>query len=751
MHPTHENPTPSKTGRKHGSTKESWTLPRNTSMKGHVASRIKVPSFLRLFVIRRIIDNYITYKVDTITSNNKYDHKKSDSKSTVKKTKKMIENLLEPYVDQQMKLLAYDIVTRLITYGIKNYMSQYFNEISQALVIEMIFQKLILVKFEKEYNQLITYSSKNKDDCKLEQSKRSVFNSSDLMCTIFQYLEFKYWYINVAAKYIWVKPFAFVKDKNHKIDEGLFYCGLVNSNWFYHVWNINSIYYVDLTELVKTICRLQYYVSWRAAIRNSVSEKMVQYKINGNNLARMWQRLINVKYVCLTFSVSIRIAIANKSRKDLMKIVKRICLLTNVEKIVFVIDLDRDMKQDKELKSLNFAIGVLRIIMVNCKNKIKWCNIFIKTKKKNKMSPLWLTNVRSICINDLYFYVGWTNKCEKIILNIQGITKNWCNFVIQNCDCSGVKVLSLNNISFLFMNDTADKKDNDNDNDNNQLLLKKFILKFENLQRLEIHFFQRCDHYTLLFLKFLKQLIIKNNIQVTLILYCVVYNDEFVKLAHSIGNADLTISKINVGMNTRDDMDHLSTIRFRFDTIARKNYKHYDINFSRNMSYFTMNTNCHQVCLTPIKINTGMHTDHEQKEMQQELQLGINIRGDIDDHDQDYQLQQQANRNVNKKMIAKYLVKIQRFTWMTPFLTLPQFEHSKGQQNGGESKNNDDNDDESSSVSSSSDSTSDTTTTTADTYSTVDDSDWESSEYDFRSNPNKTVILPGDGYCTSDD
>ena len=49
-----------------------------------------------------------------------------------------------------------------------------------------------------------------------------LFNSSDLMSQIFQYLE-------------WGMGF----------DKDLYSCSLVSSHWLYHSWNVNSAYYVN--------------------------------------------------------------------------------------------------------------------------------------------------------------------------------------------------------------------------------------------------------------------------------------------------------------------------------------------------------------------------------------------------------------------------------------------------------------------------------------------------------------------------
>ena len=188
----------------------------SNDLKNQNEWKIEAPSFIRLFVMRRIMDKYIQA------------NKRKATKNII------IEQLTSVFQDNKKnQLLAINILTELLNDGIKIYMEKCYNEKKHAVIIEEIFKKMILKKFGQEYNQLITYDT-NYDDINNGNNfhQNLLFNSNDLMCKILQHLE---WGVN------------FNKD--------LFKCSLVNSYWLYHVWNINCVYHVDLTQLFKKTLR----------------------------------------------------------------------------------------------------------------------------------------------------------------------------------------------------------------------------------------------------------------------------------------------------------------------------------------------------------------------------------------------------------------------------------------------------------------------------------------------------------------
>ena len=172
---------------------------RETKVKGNqLEFKKKIPqtpaptvsSFIRLFILHRIINNC--------------DHKMNES---------VLKKLTKTLQKKKLQEKAFEILFRLLNGGFQKYMSKWYNEKEQAGMIELIFDKIIWNKFEKEYHKVTTYVSKNDN-----YFQSLVFNMSDLMCLIFQFLEFD-----------------------------LFNYSLVNSHWLYHYWNPTSVCCADLT------------------------------------------------------------------------------------------------------------------------------------------------------------------------------------------------------------------------------------------------------------------------------------------------------------------------------------------------------------------------------------------------------------------------------------------------------------------------------------------------------------------------
>ena len=395
---------------------------------------IETPSFIRLFVIRRIIDKYIK------------------NRKNQKDTKVIIKDLANVFIaNKTIESLVINILTRLINEGLKEYMAKYYNEKKEANIIEDIFNKIILKKFAKEYYQLIEYKANiinnemNDTFC-----QTLVFNSSDLMCKIFHYLEY-----------------------GEEFDQDLFACSLVNSHWLYNSWNVNCVYHVDLEKLFKQTSK---------------------YNKNEDNIvARMWQRLIHVKsmYLSVVMTDDVPSTVALNKLSTLTK-----CEKMNVRLYTYNIN---DSKKVRE--------GVSRVLMTRYTERCKHCTILISSSSENEIAPLHLANAQYIEISDKYCYRIWTNRCTWLkLLNEFGFTisKDWCNFVINNCDCSNINTLILN-AQF--------------DTSIDESILKQFASKFINLKKFRLEFFRIKSKSLLLFWKLLMPTILKNNVQVEVELY----------------------------------------------------------------------------------------------------------------------------------------------------------------------------------------------------------------------------------------
>ena len=419
-----------------GDQKDDWTIVTPIDASG--VFKLPVPSFIRLFTIRRIICTHM-------------------SDNNIDLTKDSFLQQISSKLDADTRLNALNIVTQLVNHGIKKYMVSCYHEKKDASLIEIIFNKIILNKFQKEYSQLITHNNTNNN-----KYQNSVFNTDVLMCKILEYLTFDV--INGGD---------------------LLNCNLVNSQWLYQVWNPHLISKVNLSDLIKH-----------------------QYKYNDNcnnnennnnniniNIASMWQRVLNAKDIGLHLDkYNPKITYNN----DDISLLQRLSMFKNIESICGTIH--------------SKHISILKALISQCKDKIEKYDVSIMSDKiknddeKNVLSPLVLVNANHIATQSEYFYIKWSNKCKKLSLtNFKDICKQWCQYVIDNCDCSSIEILNLIDASFNFINAYVLKKDSDK-------MLENLAKKFSNLKRLQLVYDNyRSDSYMLLFAKYLLPIIEKNN------------------------------------------------------------------------------------------------------------------------------------------------------------------------------------------------------------------------------------------------
>lgn len=126
--------------------------------------------------------------------------------------------------------------------------------------------------------------------------------------------------------------------------------------------------------------------------------------------------------------------------------------------------------------------------------------------KTNVLAPLKLSVAETIECRSLYFYLQWTNKCESLFFDkIPNWDVEWCNYIIDNCDCSNVEWIGL-----FYVNFNLDSIKNES---SKKLLLKKLGAKFINLTFFYI-FGKNLNSY--LFYQQLKPILDKNNTYVQL-------------------------------------------------------------------------------------------------------------------------------------------------------------------------------------------------------------------------------------------
>ena len=452
-------------------------------------NELPVSSFIRLFLIRRIICN--------ASNDNKF------------RNETQIKDLVDECFSNDKssdKSQACDILIRLKRDGLEQYMSKWYHQEKDGMIIEKIFNKIVVTKFDNEYYKLVTYSSNSNIN---SYYQNLMFNANDLMSNMFQYLDYGDFF-----------------------DGDLFNCSLVSSHWLYHVWNINSIYYVNFGKLLR---------------------QMSNYTENDdNNVTRTWQRLVNVRFIYFDFSYHDVIP------ADI--VLEKLSMLPNVEKIKGTLRNEKDGK-------------ILERVMQRCKDKIKWYDMRIDSdlSGENQLSPLPLVKAEHIRLDSYYFYVKWYNRCESLELyHFQNISENWCKYVINNCDCSGITFLYFNSVTFAISESISLS--------NNQAIIKELALKFQNLQRLKFYFdYKGCDFAVLLFWKMLSAVAAPagNDIKVEVGIDAYLDANEYSKLNEMIDEEHLKINKITIeAIDDDDETDWESTFGCIKKTIANPYLQH---------------------------------------------------------------------------------------------------------------------------------------------------------------------------------
>ena len=333
--------------------------------------KLRVPSFIRIFVINRILF--------------------SDNNNSINCQRLVNQCFTTNITSSTIRKDAITILQQLKNNGIKKYMSKYYNEKKYAITIEMIFNKIIAIKFGQEYQKVIDFNNDY-------YYQSLVFNSNDLMTKIFQYFS--------------NKRFGFVVEK---ADDDLNNCSLVNTHWLYHSWNINSIYHFDLKKLFEQTLKCG--------------------DDDDNVVTRSWQRLVNAK--------SIGFYTSSNGPNCSNTVLNKVAMLTNVEKF----------NSYFEEKHASIAHKILQA----SKDKIKQYDFRVRMtspkekEKENTLPPITFPNAQYIRMNFPYFYIKWSKKCDTLELNrLTNTSKNWCNYVINNCDCSGIRFLYFHNVTFSF-------------------------------------------------------------------------------------------------------------------------------------------------------------------------------------------------------------------------------------------------------------------------------------------------------------
>ena len=138
-------------------------------------SKLSTPTFVRLFVMGRILNRYISENASNVETND------------------VIRSLVSFFNHKTYEQnAALTILSNLINNGIKKYMismNQSNDDETICAIIEQILNKLILTKFGDEYASIITYNHNYVPDHDNKNYQSMVFNTKDVMCLIFQFLK----------------------------------------------------------------------------------------------------------------------------------------------------------------------------------------------------------------------------------------------------------------------------------------------------------------------------------------------------------------------------------------------------------------------------------------------------------------------------------------------------------------------------------------------------------------------------------
>ena len=182
------------------------------------STKFTMPSFIRVFVINRILKK---------------------NKTQLNEIRKLILHITPKLYQKQAEIFLYN----LIKYGIKKYMKKYFN-VNLDLhvnIIEKVFNQIVLNKFVNDYQQLITYKH-NEDNNKQCHFQSKLFNMNDLMCKIFQYLEYNF------SNKLYVRY-------------DLYYCSFICSHWLYHSCKSSNLAKNSECTICSTSCIIEKYIS----------------------------------------------------------------------------------------------------------------------------------------------------------------------------------------------------------------------------------------------------------------------------------------------------------------------------------------------------------------------------------------------------------------------------------------------------------------------------------------------------------
>ena len=307
-------------------------------------------------------------------------------------------------------------------------------------------------KNKNNYNQNNNFNNTQSQKTKMSTLDKNwqakLFNTSDLMYLIFHFLDYD------------------ASWSNNYLDGDLLNCSLVCSYWFYHVFNPKAIYHITISGKSLQLMNKD----------NSEMNNMIKYK-------RVWMRFINVRSVYLSFG--------DKTSKHWKPHSLFLEILSSWRNVAIISG-----------QCYSKQMPMVQVIMNNCREKIEKYELEILSSKMDVLSPLKLINAKYIYIYSWYFDIIWSKICEILKLSQVSVDQEWCNMVINKCDCNGIKSLELNDVFFDLS--SVFKKDQ------RLKILRQLAQKFVNLVHLKMILYKSCEQDVLIFWRMLAEIVEKN-------------------------------------------------------------------------------------------------------------------------------------------------------------------------------------------------------------------------------------------------
>ena len=392
-------------------------IKRDTFWRVYVtpAERVGIPSFARLFEINRVLTerfgsikttNHSTQGGEVGESGASGGTSTEDIKHSYKEKIKDLVGVLEKKENQDV---AFDILSKLMTTSLKQYMNDYYNERKHTNVIEMIFSQIILSKFNDEYQRVINNNNYNSNmiDVITDNGNDNYNGNNVHQNMVFNIAGIMYLIFNFLSDFKWRST-----TKND-----LIHCSMVNSHWFRYCNNPNSIYFVEIGNFIKQSF-------------NNIDSN------NGNNIyTRAWQKYCHGKKVAIHAPSMIKnrryniVDSALNFRHKMNLILGRLIRFENVKYIYGM------------LKNVESELEILKAILQNSKEKVEIYGLYMSQDRLGGLlRPLELCNVKDVTLVNSFCWMKWTNKCRKLTISLSAWEdgkSEWCDYILGNCDLTG--------------------------------------------------------------------------------------------------------------------------------------------------------------------------------------------------------------------------------------------------------------------------------------------------------------------------